>query len=64
MFRLTESLEHERPRRIKDPRDSQLATARFEFSIRTHANFSCFCARQGFRLVSGLLGEVIAPPRT
>src|ERR1700734_2873598 len=64
IFRLTESLEHERPRRIKDPRDSQFGTARFDFSIWTHANFSCFCARPGFRLVSGLLGEVIGPPRT
>src|SRR5580658_8852674 len=36
MFRFTESLEHERARRIKDPRDSQLAIASLDLSIRTH----------------------------
>src|SRR5271156_5707280 len=48
MLRLTERLEHERPRRVKDPRDCKFALACLNLSNRAHRKFS----------------EVTAPPRS
>src|ERR1700735_611472 len=61
MLRLTESLEHERPRRIEDPRDSQLAIASPDLSANTHRAISLTRAKCSPRRPSVCFSPSTAP---
>src|SRR5271155_114279 len=61
MFSLTESLKHERARRIEDPRDSQLAIASIDLNFSTHRALSLTRARCSPRRPSVCFSPSTAP---
>src|SRR5271156_2536404 len=61
MFRVAPGLEHERARRIKDPRDSQLAIASLGLSVNTHRALSFTRAKCSLRRPSVCFSPSTAP---